>query len=160
MLSCLRMWKVLQSGNTAQEFVFELKYCESKLAQLFDFMIFLDSELLGKQWDTEEAAVASVLIALFHPRFRLTALLYCSLRLSLLLSLVNAQGSVHPARTVEAEQPVQFHPFFFIAFLLIVFLLESDLTPTVARSRSFNMAALHNDFCFGGWRADVSDGCP
>lgn len=135
------------------------------MAQLFSdftFLIFLDSELLKKQWATEEAAVASVLIALFHPRFRLTALLYGSLRLSILLSPAHAQGSVHPARTVEAEQPVQFHPFFFIAFLLIVFLLESDLTPTIARSRSFNMAALmiFKGVCFGGWRADVSDGCP
>lgn len=35
---------------------------------------------------------------------------------------------------------------FFIAFLLIVFLLESVITTSVARSHSFNMAALHNDF--------------
>jgi len=101
-------------------------------------LIFLVSELRKKQWDTEETAVASVLIALFNPRFQLTALLYSSLRLFL---SSHAQGSVRPARTVEAEQPVQFHYTFFIAFLLIVFLLESDITPTVARSHSFTMAA-------------------
>jgi len=108
--------------------------CESN----FTLLIFLVSELRKKQWDTEETAVASVLIALFNPRFQLTALLYSSLRLSL---SSHAQGSVRPARTVEAEQPVQFHYTFFLAFLLIVFLLESDITPTVARSHSFTMAA-------------------
>lgn len=59
---------------------------------------------------------------------------------------------------------------FFIAFLLIVFLLESDLTPTVARSHSFNMAALHNDFqggllwgfegwCFGWLPLNIKTTC-